>query len=57
MTFEMQKDDKITFCWSCFRTRYYSKRQFPKDGVRRVVFYIWDNQKIYMEGPVSATTK
>ena len=21
MTFGMQKDDKITFCWGCFRTR------------------------------------
>ena len=35
-TFGMQKDDKITFSWRCFRTRRYAKRQFPKDGVRRV---------------------
>ena len=33
----MQKDSKITFCWRCFRTRRYAKRQFPNDGVRRVV--------------------
>ena len=40
-TFGMPKDDKIKFCLRFFRTRSYAKRQFPKDGVRRVelLFY------------------
>ena len=36
----MEQNVKITFCWKCFRnkeTRRNKKRQFPKDGVRRVV--------------------
>ena len=37
MTFEIQKDDLITFCKRCFRTRWYTKRQFPKDSVRVVI--------------------
>ena len=37
MTFEIQKDDLITFCKRCFRTRWYTKRQFPKDSVRMVI--------------------
>ena len=32
----MQKDDNIIFVCGCFRTRWYAKRWFPKDGVRRV---------------------
>ena len=35
-TFGMQKDDNIIFVCGCFRTRWYAKRWFPKDGVRRV---------------------
>ena len=32
-TFGMQKDNKITFCWRCFRTILYAKRLFSNDGV------------------------
>ena len=43
-TFRLQKDDKITFCWRCFRRRKYAKRQFPKDGGRRV-------EAVFLIGP------
>ena len=36
MTFGLQKDDKITFCCRCFIQGDMQKRQFQKDGVRRV---------------------
>ena len=37
ITFEIKKHDLITFCWRCFRTRWRTKRQFPKDSVRMVI--------------------
>ena len=33
MTFEIQKDDLITFCKRCFRTKWYTK----KDSVSMVI--------------------
>ena len=35
-TFGIQKDSEITLCCRSSNTRRYEKRQFPKDGVRRV---------------------
>ena len=36
MIFEIQKDNLITLSKRCFRTRWYKKRQLPKDSVRMV---------------------
>ena len=33
----MEQNDKITFCWKVSETTRNTKRQFPKDGVRRVL--------------------